>query len=441
MDGFAWWSRTDLSDPGDSYEYNLRMEIYEDLKKDPPSVTLFNPILWPGYVPDGPDAATAAGRNDADNFLYEDNGDGTCTITGSRWQRGDLIIPKEINGLKVETIGACAFEDAKGFSGVLVIPDGVKKIESRAFIYCSGLTGDLRIPDSVVSLGDSVFEYCSGFDGDLILSKNMTEVGKRVFLFCGGFSGKLIIPEGIKKIGPSAFSNCEKLSGSLVFPKTLTTIEQTAFSKCAGFTGTLVIPEKLTLFSPANVFNGCTGIESIEVAGGNSAFAAFNGILYNKTMSKIEYAPPGLKKNNYSIPSGPEEIGRGAFRDCTGLTGALTIPGGIVKIDGEAFMNCSGLDEISLPYDLVNIGRDAFKGCAGITKIVIPQYIYAIGAGAFADCTNLSEALFLGDVFDRYQRSTFNNCADDFKVLYDPAKSGWTTPEWNELPCYPRPGR
>jgi len=438
MDGFVWWSRTDLSDPEDSNEYYTRMEIYENLKKDPLPLTLFNPTLWPGYVPADLDSATTAGQNDTDNFLYEDNGDGTCTITGSRWQRGDLAIPGEINGLKVETIGASAFEDAKGFSGVLVIPDSVKTIESRAFIYCSGLTGDLKIPDSVVSLGDSVFEYCSGFDGDLILSKNMKDVSKRAFIFCEGLSGKLIIPDGITRIGPSAFSNCENLSGALVFPTTLTTIEATAFNECAGFTGVLEIPEKLTLFSPANVFNGCTGIESVKVAGGNTAFTALDGILYNKNKSKIEYAPPGFLKNNYSIPGGPEEIARGAFRDCIGLTGALTLPDGIVKIDGEAFLNCGGLDEIILPSDLVSIGRDAFKGCAGIEKIVLPQHMDFIGGGAFAGCTNLSEALFLGDALKKYQKSTFNNCAKDFKIVYDPTKSGWTTPEWNGMPCYPK---
>jgi len=438
MDGFAWWSCADLSDPDESYEYYIRMDIYENLKNDPPSVNLFNPILWPGYVPSENDSALTAGPSDGDNFIIEDNGDGTCTITGYRRQSGDLIIPKVINGLEVVTIGARAFEDAKGFSGVLVIPDSVKTIESRAFIYCKGLTGNLVIPDSVTSLGSSAFEYCDGFDGDLILSKNIKEVEKRTFIFCSGLSGKLTIPEGIEKIGPSAFSGCEKLSGPLVFPKTLTTIESTAFNNCAGFTGVLEIPEKLTLFSPANVFKGCLGIESIEAASGNSAFAAIDGVLYSKDMSKIEYAPPGLKKNNYTIPRGPIEIARDAFRDCTGLTGVLMMPNGIMKINTEAFINCSGLDAVILPTDLVNLGSDAFRGCSGIKRIVLPAYLSFLGAGAFADCTSLSEALFQGDAPDKFQQKTFSNCAKDFQILYNPKKSGWTTPEWNDLPCYPK---
>ena len=41
MDGYAWWSGTDLANPGS--EYQKRLKIYERLKDDP---ALFNPSLW-----------------------------------------------------------------------------------------------------------------------------------------------------------------------------------------------------------------------------------------------------------------------------------------------------------------------------------------------------------------------------------------------------------
>ena len=41
MDGYAWWSTTDVSKPGTEYQYRLR--IYEELKSDK---ALFDPAVW-----------------------------------------------------------------------------------------------------------------------------------------------------------------------------------------------------------------------------------------------------------------------------------------------------------------------------------------------------------------------------------------------------------
>jgi len=41
MDGYAWWSMTDVSKPGTEYKY--RLGIYEELKSDK---ALFDPAVW-----------------------------------------------------------------------------------------------------------------------------------------------------------------------------------------------------------------------------------------------------------------------------------------------------------------------------------------------------------------------------------------------------------
>ena len=43
--------------------------------------------------------------------------------------------------------------------GVGIIPQGVTKIEYRAFSGCYNLT-DITIPESVTSIGDYAFGYC-----------------------------------------------------------------------------------------------------------------------------------------------------------------------------------------------------------------------------------------------------------------------------------------
>ena len=438
MDGFAWWSQTDLSNPLSSREYKARMRIYEDLKAYPPEISFFDPTLWPDYVPDGQDGANTAGDNLTKNYTYEDNGDGTCTITGYKWERGDIDIPGEIDGLKVTAIGDKAFYQAKGFDGVLTIPDTVESIGALAFLGCSGLTGDLTLPDSVTALGYQAFAECPGFTGNLTLSSGLKEIGRSAFASCYGFSGSLTIPEGVVTIGDSAFVRCSSLSGNLVFPESLITIDTSAFAGCAGLSGTVAIPRNLTDFSATSIFRGCPDISDIEVSGQNPEYMSADGILYSKDKSVIVYVPPGMKKSNFSIPEGTKEIGRNAFADCTGFVGTLTIPGSVTKIGLSAFAQCRRLDAITIPDSVTIIEADAFRNCSKLKTITIPGSVTSLYSGFFQDCSSLSEAVFLGNAPDKVPKSAFLNCASDFKIIYDPAKSGWSTPEWNGYPCYPK---
>lgn len=462
MDGFAWTSGADPSDYLSSREYNKRMSIYEDLKAYPQEITLFDPTLWPDYKPGMQDGDVTADNWPVANYEYQDNGDGTCTITGYKWERGDIDIPEEIDGLKVTEIGEDAFYDAKGFNGVLTIPDTVKSIDecafrgcsgltgsltipdtletigNNAFLSCSGLTGSLIIPDSVTTIGYQAFSECSGFTGDLTLSRNVKDIGERAFNSCNGFSGKLTIPEGVETIGESAFSGCGRFSGNLEFPESLTKIGGGAFFRCAGFTGTVVIPENLTGFSPISIFQDCSGLESVEVASQNTESTSVDGIVYSKDKSVLIYAPPGMKQNDFFIPEGTKEIGSSAFEGCTGFAGTLTIPDSVTNIGISAFEGCSQLEAVTIPNSVTHISRDAFKACGEIKTVTIPSGITTLNGGLFSDCSRLSAAVFLGNAPADVSNGVFLNCASDFKILYNPAKSGWDTPEWRGYPCYPK---
>jgi hypothetical protein len=41
LDGYSWWSRTDVSKSGTEYEH--RLEIYQSIKSDK---ELYNPSVW-----------------------------------------------------------------------------------------------------------------------------------------------------------------------------------------------------------------------------------------------------------------------------------------------------------------------------------------------------------------------------------------------------------
>ncbi len=192
-------------------------------------------------------------------FLYELK-DGNACLTGVAGEvKGELIIPSEIDGYLVTTIGSFAFYDCKGFTGSLIIPDSVTTIGESAFGGCTGFSGTLTIPDSVTIIGDAAFGGCTGFTGLLTIPDSVTTLGRGAFYRCSGFEGPLVIPNSITAIETITFYGCSGLTGSLVIPDSVTTIGGRAFYGCSGFNGLLVVPDTVKIIGDA-AFDGCNGL-------------------------------------------------------------------------------------------------------------------------------------------------------------------------------------
>ena len=84
----------------------------------------------------------------------------TDVVTVTQYQGTDteVVIPSEIEGKPVISIGHSAFWDCTSLTSV-IIPDGVTSIGDCAFYNCTDLTS-VEIPDSVTSIGVHVFGDC-----------------------------------------------------------------------------------------------------------------------------------------------------------------------------------------------------------------------------------------------------------------------------------------
>ena len=80
--------------------------------------------------------------------------------------------------------------------------------------------------------------------------------------------------------------------------------------------------------------------------------------------------------------------------DLTGVTGWGRTP----TLPELAFMNCTALQEVTLPDDVRVIGSSAFFGCAALTTVNLSQVTW-INLNAFYECTSL-EMLILDNVTD-----------------------------------------
>ncbi|MCR4644798.1 MAG: leucine-rich repeat domain-containing protein [Oscillospiraceae bacterium] len=77
-----------------------------------------------------------------------------------------------------------------GKSAAVTIPDGVRKIERRAFRGCKQLLS-VTIPEGVTTIGDLAFEECTGLTA-VTLPHSVTRLGSYPFYACAGLTSVTI---------------------------------------------------------------------------------------------------------------------------------------------------------------------------------------------------------------------------------------------------------
>ena len=113
---------------------------------------------------------------------------------------------------------------------------------------------------------------------------------------------------------------------------------------------------------------------------------------------------------------------RGAFADCTNLSGSLIIPEGVEVIGEGAFAGCKNLNgTLSLPSTLKRIGSadgysgywdGAFRDCGFTCELVLPEHLEEIGMGTFLNCNGLYGNVHLPDGLKKIGEYAFSGCTD-----------------------------
>ncbi|MDR1940202.1 MAG: leucine-rich repeat protein [Clostridiales bacterium] len=161
---------------------------------------------------------------------------------------------------------------------------------------------------------------------------------------------------------------------------------------CSAFDGVdgvemLILPSGLTEFSGGtNPFGGMAGLKFIRVASGNAAFSNDeNGILYDKSKTKIISCPRSAALTSLVLPVSVQRIGAGAFEGQKNIT-SVTALASLSNIGNFAFRDAKALTQISVassPSSFV-IDSFAFFGC---DKLAVVN-INISGAAAAVDANN-----------------------------------------------------
>ena len=154
---------------------------------------------------------------DDSGLEYEELEDGTVEITGYSGEDTVVVIPDEIDGKKVTSIGCKAFKE------------------------CSGLT-EITIPESVTSIGCDAFSETSWLENKRL--DNPLVVVNSILIDGETCKGSVVVPEGVTSIGEGAFNGCSGLT-EITLPEGVTSIGNGAFEECSGLTE-ITLPEGVT---------------------------------------------------------------------------------------------------------------------------------------------------------------------------------------------------
>ena len=293
---------------------------------------------------------------------------------------GGTITPKP----NVVSIAPEAFKESQYVTLDLSGFSNLKYIESYAFAYNKNIV-EVTLPASLSEIKDNAFK------GSSIKKINLSACSN------------------ISRIWQYAFANCTKLD-TITFATFTSTddmavklaINDYAFSGCTALV-TLYLPENLgTLDSYA--FKGCTALTTVNFVA-NAKFITPETTEGGTDPAPAAYDPAGLVTT----------IGDGAFMDCTSLT-TITLPYFIARIGNSAFENCTALATFttmdgadSKTAALRTIGDRAFFGSTSLNNVDVntTKGVNTIGVSAFENCGQLATINLSG--VTRFVEGVFRN--------------------------------
>ena len=151
------------------------------------------------------------------------------------------------------------------------------------------------------------------------------------------------------------------------------------------------LDENIITFADANVSSICVAnwdtngdgkLSKEEAAAITDIGGVFKDNALITTFNELEYF------------TGVKAIPKDAFRQCSGLR-EITIPTNVENIGNGAFYGCTFLTSVTIPSSVTSIGDFAFEGCSGLTSVSISEGVENIGGHAFESCSNLTSVIVL----------------------------------------------
>jgi hypothetical protein len=284
----------------------------------------------------------------------------------------------------------------------------------RQLVAITGFSGsfsDLAIPGTVVydsleykvtEIGEAAFasreeeQTEHTYLGSLFLPEGMTVIGNFAF---ENAEFNIRMPDGVVEIRQGAFAGCRDLILDKL-PDKLELIGSDAFRR-SGVTDTIHIPLSVWELG-SGAFAECEALQGFSVDPDNQLFSVSDGILFDGDGGHLIQYPGGKADSSFVVPQEVTDVEDAGFAGCNYLQ-SVSFSNESTSLWREAFLNCKGLETVTLPQKMDNIADRVFAGCSSLREIIIPGQVTSIGKEAFLDCSSLGSitipenVMFLGE--------------------------------------------
>ena len=262
-----------------------------------------------------------------------------------------------------------------------VFGDSVRCIPYRALYECDSLH-TVIFSNHLDSIGDQAFRNCHNLTNINLESavNHLVYIGSSAFLGCTQLDiDSLIFGSSLKFIGSSAFINVDSLR-YVEIPYSVDTMGDWVFNNCDSL-------HTVVWNSPRASIAGQFNTEGIKT------------VIFGDS---VRYIPEQALRNRNQLETvvlsnNLDSIGYQAFYGCDSLRNVNwgNSLNTLIKIDGQAFYDCSLLDIDSLSFGnaLEYIGEHAFS-YTDVKYLEIPYSLDTIGSTAFSGCDSLTAVIW-----------------------------------------------
>ncbi len=289
---------------------------------------------------------------------------------------------RSINGILFSKDGKTLIKcpEAYAFVSNYLVPDGVERIEKRAFANCRKLRV-VELPAETKEIGSGAFEGCSElicfgvrpdnpyfYAGDSFLSGNngtnlLFSKDRKVLLKypAGHKADKYVVAGFIKEIADGAFEDCVSLK-TIELEEGVEKIGSRAFTGCSSLS-TIVIPDSVSAI-PDDAFDSPLTIRAFKGSYAEK-YAADRGCKFVAVSRDFKLSPDGKTVLEY--------VGNGS---------KATVPDGVEILAPTSFANNDPVHSLR---------TDSRKRLSELKSIVIPASVREFQSVVMQFCVSLEE--------------------------------------------------
>ncbi|MBR0309625.1 MAG: leucine-rich repeat domain-containing protein [Paludibacteraceae bacterium] len=231
--------------------------------------------------------------------------------------QGVLFVPAYIEYTgkvyEVREIGAGACTACPNLE-MVVLPDGVVKIDSLAFSGCRDLRTVL-LPSGLREIGESVFDGCESLN-TIYLPEALNSIGTRAFHNCRNLQA-IYIPSSVTEMRHEVFAGCDALS-HVTLPYSEQYVDLNLFGETTSLISLVLYVRKDTPVLKRLNVEWWSKITSVYIESGVTGVGE-KAFLNHKCLKTLY------------IPNSVTEFGKGALYRCDSVTVYTTAPKDIVE--------------------------------------------------------------------------------------------------------------